>query len=90
MWHSQCNLGTRRQPGDRLALDTAACRGRQANQLLGTSQGGDLTVFKWGGGRFWMMGSYYMRAWHMRWFEAQTLGAGMTIAISRTDQPVSL
>jgi dimethylglycine dehydrogenase len=30
---------------------------------------GDLTVFNWGGGRWWIMGSYYLRQWHMRWFE---------------------
>jgi dimethylglycine dehydrogenase len=30
---------------------------------------GDLTVFNWGDGRFWLMGSYYMREFHMRWFE---------------------
>ena len=33
---------------------------------------GDLTVFCWpgseDGGRFWITGSYYLRAWHMRWF----------------------
>ena len=29
---------------------------------------GDLTVFNWGEGVFWIMGSYYLRAWHMRWF----------------------
>ncbi|MEM8632786.1 MAG: FAD-dependent oxidoreductase [Pseudomonadota bacterium] len=29
---------------------------------------GDLTVFNWGDGRWWIMGSYYLRAWHMRWF----------------------
>jgi dimethylglycine dehydrogenase len=29
---------------------------------------GDLTVFNWGDGVFWIMGSYYLRAWHMRWF----------------------
>ena len=29
---------------------------------------GDLTIFNWGDGRFWIMGSYYLRAWHMRWF----------------------
>lgn len=31
---------------------------------------GDLTVFNWDGERFWLMGSYYLRQWHMRWFEA--------------------
>ena len=29
---------------------------------------GDLTIFNWGDGVFWIMGSYYLRAWHMRWF----------------------
>ena len=28
---------------------------------------GDLTIFNWGDGRFWLMGSYYLRAWHKRW-----------------------
>ena len=30
---------------------------------------GDLTLFNWGDGTFWIMGSYYLRAWHMRWFQ---------------------
>ncbi|WP_136443708.1 GcvT family protein [Pacificoceanicola onchidii] len=30
---------------------------------------GDLTVFNWGDGTCWIMGSYYLREWHMRWFE---------------------
>ena len=29
---------------------------------------GDLTIFHWGDGRWWLMGSYYLRNWHMRWF----------------------
>lgn len=29
---------------------------------------GDLTVFNWGDGVWWLMGSYYLREWHMRWF----------------------
>lgn len=29
---------------------------------------GDLTIFNWGDGTWWIMGSYYLRAWHMRWF----------------------
>ncbi|MEL7274107.1 MAG: FAD-dependent oxidoreductase [Pseudomonadota bacterium] len=33
---------------------------------------GDLTVFNWGAKdgapTWWIMGSYYLRAWHMRWF----------------------
>lgn len=30
---------------------------------------GDLTVLNWGDGTWWIMGSYYLRAWHMRWFK---------------------
>ncbi len=30
---------------------------------------GDLTCFNWGDGRYWLMGSYYLRAFHMRWFK---------------------
>ena len=30
---------------------------------------GDLTVFNWGDGTWWVMGSYYLREWHMRWFD---------------------
>jgi len=29
---------------------------------------GDLTILNWGDGTWWIMGSYYLRAWHMRWF----------------------
>jgi len=29
---------------------------------------GDLTIFNWGDGSWWIMGSYYLREWHMRWF----------------------
>jgi len=29
---------------------------------------GDLTVFNWGDGTYWITGSYYLRQWHMRWF----------------------
>ncbi|MEM7295341.1 MAG: FAD-dependent oxidoreductase, partial [Pseudomonadota bacterium] len=30
---------------------------------------GDLTVFNWGDGTWWIMGSYYLRRWHLRWFD---------------------
>jgi dimethylglycine dehydrogenase len=29
---------------------------------------GDLTLFNWGEGTWWITGSYYLRQWHMRWF----------------------
>ena len=30
---------------------------------------GDLTLFNWGDGSWWIMGSYYLRRWHLRWFD---------------------
>ena len=30
---------------------------------------GDLIVLNWGKGEWWVMGSYYLREWHMRWFQ---------------------
>jgi len=30
---------------------------------------GDLTCFNWGDGTYWLMGSYYLREFHMRWFQ---------------------
>ena len=35
---------------------------------------GDLTIFNWGDGRFWLMGSYYLRAWHKRWLTDHATG----------------
>ncbi len=39
---------------------------------------GDLTVFNWGDGTWWIMGSYYLRAWHMRWFNDH-MAEGVTV-----------
>jgi dimethylglycine dehydrogenase len=45
-------------------------RARLAPMLSETGKlKGDLTVFNWGDGTWWIMGSYYLREWHMRWFE---------------------
>ena len=45
-------------------------RARLAPMLSETGRmKGDLTVLNWGDGRYWIMGSYYLRAWHMRWFQ---------------------
>ncbi|MFV0243628.1 MAG: FAD-dependent oxidoreductase [Qingshengfaniella sp.] len=35
---------------------------------------GDMTCFNWGDGSFWLMGSYYLRAFHMRWFQQNLAG----------------
>ena len=39
---------------------------------------GDLTVLNWGDGTWWIMGSYYLRQWHMRWF-ADHMEDGVTL-----------
>ncbi len=39
---------------------------------------GDLTVFNWGDGTWWIMGSYYLREWHMRWL-ADHMKEGVTL-----------
>lgn len=39
---------------------------------------GDLTVFNWGDGIWWLTGSYYLRSYHMRWF-AEHAAAGATV-----------
>ncbi|MGB7337029.1 MAG: FAD-dependent oxidoreductase [Salaquimonas sp.] len=39
---------------------------------------GDLTVLNWGDGSWWIMGSYYLRNWHMRWFDDHMEG-GVTV-----------
>ena len=45
-------------------------RARLAPMLSETGRlKGDLTVLNWGDGTWWVMGSYYLRAWHMRWFD---------------------
>ncbi|WP_281683776.1 GcvT family protein [Thalassobaculum salexigens] len=53
-------------------LPTAG-RARLAPMLSPTGRlMGDLTVFNWDGETFWLMGSYYLRQWHMRWFDSHT------------------
>jgi dimethylglycine dehydrogenase len=39
---------------------------------------GDLTLANWGDGTWWIIGSYYLRAWHMRWFNDH-LTDGVTV-----------
>lgn len=45
---------------------------------------GDLTLFNWGDGRWWLMGSYYLRAWHARWFHDHLAGGVEVEDISDT------
>ena len=40
---------------------------------------GDLTLFNWGDGTWWIMGSYYLRAWHLRWFH-EHMGEGVEVS----------
>ncbi|MEM0948553.1 MAG: FAD-dependent oxidoreductase [Pseudomonadota bacterium] len=54
-------------------------RARLAPMLAETGKlKGDLTVFNWGDGTWWIMGSYYLREWHMRWF-ADHMDDGVTV-----------
>ena len=64
-------------PGAKAWLDrTFACKlpkpGRAALAPMLGQNGklkGDLSILNWGDGTFWIMGSYYLREWHMRWFQ---------------------
>lgn len=40
---------------------------------------GDLTVMRLAEDRFWLMGSYYLQAWHMRWFESHAWPDGVQV-----------
>ncbi len=40
---------------------------------------GDLTVMRLASDRFWLMGSYYLQAWHMRWFQDHLPARGVAI-----------
>lgn len=67
-----------RGPGSRDWLDNLlACRIPAAGRIklapMLSHSGrlmGDLTVFNWDDETFWIMGSYYLRQWHLRWFHA--------------------
>ena len=39
---------------------------------------GDLMLLNWGGDDWWIMGSYYLREWHMRWFD-EHLSDGVSV-----------
>ena len=54
-------------------------RARLAPMLSETGKlKGDLTVLNWGDGAWWIMGSYYLRRWHMRWFDDHMMD-GVTV-----------
>ncbi|GGH18209.1 dimethylglycine dehydrogenase [Cribrihabitans marinus] len=56
---------------DRIMASTLPGPGRARLAPMLSAEGklkGDLTVFNWGDGTWWIMGSYYLREWHMRWF----------------------
>ncbi|RKF17209.1 FAD-dependent oxidoreductase [Roseovarius spongiae] len=67
---------------DRLLASRLPARGRaRLAPMLGHDGRlkGDLTVFNWGPNDagddvYWLMGSYYLRAWHMRWFRDHLFG----------------
>jgi dimethylglycine dehydrogenase len=75
-------------PGARAFLDRLlACRlpekGRVRLAPMLSSSGrlmGDLTVLAWEDDTYWLMGSYYLRAWHMRWMSGHLPTSGVTLA----------
>jgi len=40
---------------------------------------GDLTVSRLADGRFWLVGSYMLQEWHLRWFREQLPGSGVRV-----------
>lgn len=74
-------------PGSAEWLDTLlACRlpkvgGMRLAPMLTPSGrlAGDLTVMRLDENRFWLMGSYYLQAWHMRWFNDHLPDSGVTV-----------
>lgn len=40
---------------------------------------GDLTVFNWDDRTYWIMGSYYLRQWHLRWFNDHQAEADVSV-----------
>jgi dimethylglycine dehydrogenase len=40
---------------------------------------GDLTLFNWDDETWWIIGSYYLRRWHLRWLEAHLPAEGVHI-----------
>jgi dimethylglycine dehydrogenase len=66
---------------DRLLACTLPKPGRAKLAPMLSPEGklkGDLTVFNWGDGNWWIMGSYYLREWHMRWFHDH-MADGVTV-----------
>ncbi len=51
---------------------------------------GDLTVFNWGNGTYWIMGSYYLRDWHLRWFHDHMDGFNDVAVADISDATVGL
>ncbi len=68
-----------RGPGARAWLETLVASkvplpdGIRLAPLLGPSGRllGDLTLTCWSDDEFWLMGSYHLRQWHLRWFESR-------------------
>ncbi len=66
---------------DRVMASKLPAPGRARLAPMLSPQGklkGDLTVFNWGDGTWWIMGSYYLREWHMRWFHDH-MADGVTV-----------
>ena len=78
---------------DRLMASKLPAPGRARLAPMLSPEGklkGDLTVFNWGDGTYWIMGSYYLRDWHLRWFHDHGIDGATVRDISDVVQGFSL
>jgi dimethylglycine dehydrogenase len=67
---------------DRLLANTLPPLGRMRLAPMLSPSGklmGDLSVARLGAGRFWLVGSYYLQEWHLRWFRDHLPAAGVRL-----------
>ena len=67
---------------DGLLANTLPALGRMRLAPMLSPQGklmGDLTVTRLGPDRFWLVGSYYLQEWHLRWFRDHLPPAGVRL-----------
>src|SRR5262249_48496337 len=67
---------------DHLLACTIPARGKMRLAPMLSHSGrlmGDLSVLNWDDATYWLMGSYYLRQWHLRWFEGHLPPTGVTV-----------
>jgi dimethylglycine dehydrogenase len=67
---------------DHLLANTLPAQGRMRLAPMLSPNGkllGDLSVARLGADRFWLVGSYYLQEWHLRWFRDHLPPAGVQL-----------